>query len=527
MRDGVEKITNIALNGLWLFLPALVTAPSLALLVLVLSSVLPGDPVSIVLVFLAVLQTLVIASYQRQQKGMKTILGILLLGWVIQVLSIAVVWSIAGVLQFDVLRFLFWIPLGIIGSQIVASLVYFLLQIVGQRLQPSFFHRRSFPLVGFLILMGCVLIVKSVLSTNGRNQSQVARDRKDTNYDISEIAFRAGEKTTQLGRLPRPLRVFHTSAGYVGVSLSGEKAPLAFLDSMGAGKIDHLFLDVFSDKVYFLRDGIGYAYDLAAKTTVALPAPVQAALQEQVPDIVGTLHKRRIIAAHASYIALADTELAGTGDVVVYDVHSGEKVFQTAYLGYDQNRVVLFWINGKGYRLFLNGQGKPSQYPVIKPGGLYQRTESTADVTMAIYLDENSESYHRLSDDEMMKGVGKVVFSSGNEWFFDDKTPILELQTAYPHERYGESKFSIRNIYLLEDGRLAVEIEKSLIVINLTDKHAETILDQNSIKQLLETAKLLSADDENAHYNISQCGYDAYTEAFSKEKDSVFEFCLK
>lgn len=525
MKNQFKKIVGILAIVAWLFLPALVVGP-LILWTYAIVSFFRLEPISFILVTFAVLQCAVVTIFRSRQKTTKSIFGIILLGWLIQIISLFVVWSIAADPKLIVTSYALWIVASLVGLQITASLVYLALLFVARKVRSQFFHRPIVPLVGIVAIAVCALAAINIVASINIKAIKTGLDSNDSGYDLSDISFRADQKNTLLGNLPRPLRIFNTPSGYVGVTLTGEHISLSFLNAIGNSKIDYLFLDVFDDRVYFVRDRVGYVYDLTAKTTTKLPETIQAVLQEGYSGF-GTTYYRRIIAAHGSMIALADIELAGTGDVVVYDTVSGEKIFQTVYLGYDSNRVILFWANGKNYRLFLNGQGKPSKHPVIKTGGLYQRIESTVSDMMAIYLDENGEPYHRLSDNEMMDGIGKVVFSGSNDWFFNNKIPILEFSSAYPKEKYGESKFSVRNIYLLADGRVAVELEKDLIVIDLVDKHAEVVNDQKIIEQLIGSAKLLGADDENAHYYLNQCNSDKYTEAVSKEKDNTFVFCLK
>lgn len=298
--------------------------------------------------------------------------------------------------------------------------------------------------------------------------------------------------------------------------MSGKQISLPLLNSVGFTNIEQLFLDIFTDRIYYVRNGTGYVHDLTTNTTLPLPAEMNEALRS-----------RRIIAAHGQYLALATGGgLAGTGDVVVYDTGTGTSTSQTIYIGYDDNRVLLFWINGKGYRLFMDARGAPYSHPVVKRGGLFQRTEQTVDNVMSLYLENHPESYRVPSQDEMMDYWGKVVFSFDNDWFFKDRKPILQLRTN-GQAGENEAAFSVRNVYILQDGRLAVEIENRLAVMDITSRRSEIIDDPATVERVLKDAALFSADDENAYLFQGHCAFNNDIYDLLQQPGNKFVFCLK
>lgn len=450
----------------------------------------------------AIAETLVI-SYYHEKKSIPGLSAIIPLGWLSQYFLIVIIFSSLGP-EPAVLLLGAWFMLPFVIVQALTAAVYAGLVWLGKSTKLKLFaHTWS---RGFILILLIIALTIGWFVVLNLRSKKLALEATQGGYDKADVAYRSSVKAkTKLGQLARPLRIIQTPQGYLGIPLSSERISLPLLNSIGTANIEQLFLDIITDRIYYVRNGTGYVHDLSTNKTASLPVAMNEALRT-----------RKIIATHGRSIALASGGgLAGTGDVIVYDTEAGSSTSKTIYIGYDDNRVLLFWINGRGYRLFMEARGAS-----------YDRTSKSKNDNMSLYLEDYPESYRVPSQDEMIDYWGKVVFSGDNDWFFKDRTPILVLKTNHPTGD-NETKFSVRNVYILKDGRLAVEIEDRLVVMDLSTRQTEIIDEPVSVEDHLKYATLFSADDENAYLFQGYCAFNNDIYALLQESGNKFIFCLK
>jgi len=379
-----------------------------------------------------------------------------------------------------------------------------------------------------IIVIGVFILPALNYSQRQRLLSQDKYTSGVTDYDLSDVGFRHNTKVnTILGKYKRPLRIFREGNTFFGISTDGERTPLSFLDSLQPDPKKEMYFDVFNDRVYYVKDEKLSFFDVAHNTSTLLPEPIQKALQETAQCIsFPPCNKRQLTGVHNNTIALQTESMAGTGDVAVFNIQTGERVAQTVYAGYDTSRVYLLWIDGKGYRLILDAKGDPYNHPVMKEDGVYTRSEQTTANTMRIYLENHDEAYYMPSDDEFMDRWGQIVFSGGPSIYFKNRTPIFTFETNYQKARIDDaSKFSVRNLYRLEDKKLGLEIEDKLVIIDPETKKVHTTSKPEEIENLLAKAVLLSGDGDQ-YNNQGRCAYTNEIYNLVKNNTVDFIFCL-
>lgn len=530
MSSSYRSPLTIFVQVSWLIAPIVITEPFGTTQVLEWLSFNALGPAPFGVALLVLLEALMIATARWRHTETKKVALQILLGWVVQSLGILLLWVLASSFRLNILLVVGILAVLLLVGHAVTLFIYLGVAWLGKKIPHPFFRGEWFPLCilfGLLVLW-IVGLMQYEQNLGKRSATPGYTSSGDSTYDQAEIAFRDVEKAgTQLGRLPRPLKIFQTPTGYVGLTLKDEQISLPFLDLLGADPIEQVFFDIYTDTVYAKQAGVTRAYPLDTQTSSTLPEPIQTVLRtERVYPEIKTTSTPSIIAAHGPFIALlSSSSLAGTGEIAIYDVRTGTHLTDSLYLGYDQSRITVFWRDGKGYRLFLDGES-PLTSSRGTPAGSYPRIGPKTGPKLYVYLDDYTEPFHALTHEETLEGMGKVVFGN-SAWYTKGKTPLAEFTSSFAKERYGNSKFSVRNFYLLADGRVAFEIERTLLLLDLETKRVEVVTDALSMKEVLVQARLLSADDENAHHFINACGPTTGSEAFLKQNGTKFLFCLK
>ncbi|MFA5947075.1 MAG: hypothetical protein WC813_03545 [Patescibacteria group bacterium] len=339
-------------------------------------------------------------------------------------------------------------------------------------------------------------------------------------YDASSVDFRRDEKVkTTLGQLPRPLKIFRKADEFFAMSPTGQTVSLPFMENVDADAGKFIFFDVYTDRVYYEQHGDVMMLDINSKKIKKLPDAFTRALKEEscFSTMVANCNPRHILGAHNNELALGFQ-----GDVAVINIETGERT-NTSYEGGDYGGLYFFWVNSKGYRLFLD------THPAIREQ--FSRADEQIGNILWVYFDDKGDAYKTLGGEDFGPDRwGSVIYGGGERsYFFKDKTPVLTLKTDFPssnsYSEANKSQFSVRELYLLDEKSVGLVIENKLIVINLVDKEARIVRNQKEIERLISGASLLSVD--YGSYLGNNCVWNKDAEIAAGKDGARDIFCLQ
>jgi hypothetical protein len=371
--------------------------------------------------------------------------------------------------------------------------------------------------LGSLILLG---IIKPSLAMIKFNIAHSPLALATANYNVSAVEFRQDEKAqTTLGKLPRPLKIYRKENEFFGIDPKGNRIELPFMENVDTDE-NSMFFDVYSDRIYYEQGGDVFMLDVNTRQIIKLPVAFSDALKEQncsVRSPGSWCNTRHILGSHNDELALGFQ-----GDVAVINIVTGER-HNTSFEGPYTEGLYFFWANSKAYRLFVDS------HPEKKEDG-YPKTDEQLGNILWIYFDDKGEEYHVLTDEDLDSDRwGSVIYGGGERsYFFAQKTPIVTLKTDFPSTTYfadNESRFSIRELYLLNDKSIGLVIEKRLIVIDLETQTGNVLTDEKEIGRLIQNASLLSLDYTD--YASFQCIDHRAIDQAQRDAGAEDIFCLQ
>jgi|GEM_PF-6713166 hypothetical protein len=360
-----------------------------------------------------------------------------------------------------------------------------------------------------------------------RTASNKAKEvAKESAFDNFSLAYRGNDKAqTILGQLPRPLRILYKDGIFIGVKASGETVSIP-VSGVTIDKYTEVLFDVYGDRVFYVNQGKLYYYDVKKKQVVPVINNGKTFIVPPNQKLSGVFNNDLSLETMGGY--------AGTNDVSVYDLNTGNKISTSTVAGYDVTRAYAFSVDNKPYQLVINSKGKPASGPALgKPG--YTRIVQTQDSMMSFYLNDASSPNYVLPRENDGKGLGDnavintwedIVFTGGQSVYFSDQTPIFTLTSSKTGSTYyDEDKFSVRNFYKINSGQVGLEVNDGLVLIDLNTRKANFITDQALIDNALKNAILIS-NDENEYHNQGRCGNDMGVFDRVTKEGYAFRYCL-
>lgn len=386
---------------------------------------------------------------------------------------------------------------------------------------------RRMPIVGALIVSLVVLValvVGVLFGLQWRSQKQFikATEERHSAYRAELIrrhVFReTAKRDTMFGRLAkRPYRVFRRTDGtYLTVDADGRETVFPFQIPADRDPKREMFLDVFGDRMFYRTTDGGVAVYSPGSEPRVLTGEIVGFVSKPACATFGCDYFPSLSGVHGPYLALDRTASAGTANVGVFDIRTGERVIMSTYAGYDTRRAYQFWIDGQGYRLILNAADEPETFPVVKSGGVARRTWQPPAKIMRFYLEAfDGKPYEVPDEDFFPSGFGMenatttsefpwvdVAFRGGPSEYLAKRTPFFELPSSVQGPdapKFGDdiAYFTVRSLYKLDSAHVGLEVNEGLVLIDLPARTASFVTDEVGIEKALKDAVLIAADDDS------------------------------
>lgn len=325
--------------------------------------------------------------------------------------------------------------------------------------------------------------------------------------------YRQNYPDNELGNLPKPAKMYFDDENNIfALSRDGDKISLnlshKIFEDIEYDRYEHgsILFDKSSNRIFFIEDGVIKYYDIGTDAIVTTPITISLGSgTDESPFTMEDSDGKEIVGAYGDHIVLRNKGgYAAEGLFKTLNIHTGVEVdinALTVQREYQQTH--LLFLGEKAYEITLESETSNS-FPVLKNGGLYTRTVSSSGRYLGIYLEETENNYDELveqmkTEDPLMlllKGLTEEMEKIEN----NSPTPLLEVETNLP-EHIGsnsyELTFKVRNLFMLDDNRVAIEVDNSLVVIDLDAFTAELVTNIESISALLDSAVLLVPAIEN------------------------------
>lgn len=360
-----------------------------------------------------------------------------------------------------------------------------------------------------------------------RTASNKAKEvAKESVFDNFSLAYRSNDKAqTILGQLPRPLRILYKDGTFIGVKENGETVSIP-VSGVITDKDTEVLFDVYGDRVFYVNQGKLYYYDVNKKQVIPVINNGKIFVIPAGQKLSGVFNNDLSLETIGGY--------AGTNDISIYDLNTGNKISTSTVAGYDVTRAYAFSVTNKPYQLVINSKGKPASGPALgKPG--YTRIAQTQDPIMGFYLNDASSPNYVLPRENDGKGLGDnavintwedIVFTGGRSVYFSDQTPIFTLTSSKTGGTYyDEDKFSVRNFYEINSAQVGLEVNDGLVLIDLNTRKVDFITDQTLVDNVLKNAILIS-NDEDEYHNRGRCGDDMGVLDRVTKDGYTFSYCL-
>lgn len=512
-----KQILGLILFVLWIALPGLVALVPLQLIYYFIFFPIAG------IALLLCLEILTVRYYFLNKKASDVILH-LLLGLIAQSLFLGAVfiYRIPRVPAVADLLFIAWpFALYIVLPQLVVGVLASVLKIKRLENPRSWLKWVALGVVVLGVAWSAFQYIQ--MRTASNKAKEVA---KESAFDNFSLAYRSNDKAqTILGQLPRPLRILYKDGTFIGVKENGETVSIP-VSGVTTDKDTEVLFDVYGDRVFYINQGKLYYYDVKKKQIVPVINNGKNFIIPAGQKLSGVFNNDLSIETTGGY--------AGTNQISVYDLNTGNKIATSTVVGYDVTRAYVFSIDNKPYQLVINSKGKPASGPALgKPG--YTRIVQTQDSTMNFYLNDPSSPNYVLPRENDGKGLGDnaiintwedIVFTGGQSVYFSDQTPIFTLTSSKTGGAYyDEDKFSVRNFYEINSGQVGLEVNDGLVLIDLNTRKVNFITDQTLIDNALKNAILIS-NDEDKYHNRGRCGDDMGVFDRVTKEGYTFSYCL-
>ena len=275
----------------------------------------------------------------------------------------------------------------------------------------------------------------------------------------------------------------------------------------------NIFFDKVANRIFFIESEKIKYYDINTDEIITTPIVISLGESTDAPPFI--VNGEDIAGAYGYYIVLQ--RKGGYAAEAIFrtlNINTGEELDDKALtMQSEYKQSHWLFLNGKSYELILDSKTSKS-FPVLKSGGLYTRIINSSERYLGIYLKEIDDDYDELID-QMTNGdpLMRITKMLNEEEDMEYPTLLLEIETNLPEHidsfRY-EPTFKVRNLFKLDNERLAVEVDNSVVVIDLTNYTAERTEDIKIISDLLKSAIFWVPPIDN-NYDF---GHEPYCEEF-------------
>jgi hypothetical protein len=375
-----------------------------------------------------------------------------------------------------------------------------------------------------------LLVIIALFFLAGCNQ---ASDSSILTNDYDQL-FRQNHPDNILGNLSKPSKMyFDSSHNIFALSTEGKRVALELSDKIFENteydryKDGSIFFDKANDRIYFIENNRVKYYDINDQKIITTNVPVRPK-QEREGHLVMP-NKEDIAGAYGDYVVLESRgDYGKDSQFHSFNVNTGKKSSDRAWTTQNEyKQSYQLFLDEKGYKLILDSKTNKS-FPVMKTGGLYRRTVESSEESLGIYLKENDYSYEEWIEDqpktieEMLRTTDFKELQEQEE-NHENATLLLEVKTNLPEHvnssRYQRT-FKIRNLFKVDENRLALEIDNSIALIDFESFEANLIEDPGEIENFLKDSILLAPPTAN-NFDF---GHEAYCEQFSMfNEESITE----
>ncbi len=415
-----------------------------------------------------------------------------------------------------------------VGTEIVFGLIYIGLSQIGH------LSKRRTLVISVALFISIVMGVWGIQHIRSQRAHLRSQERQ-TELREQERRYRhiyrddAKQATKFIQLAQRPYRLFRTQEEqYVVIDAQGKELPLPDLKFPDRDLTRPLFIDPWGDRIFFqTKEKAVGIYSLTSNTVKIVPGDIQAFSLRSGCGLGGCTYFPVINGAHEHWMTMGRTVSAGTANIAVFDLQTGQQKTIAAYAGYDNRRVYQFWIEGVGYRLIVNSEGET---PITR--------------TMRFYLERFQEKPHEVPDNDFFHLPSlsststpetpwrEIAFQSGSD-YLKTRTPFFKLESDIQPPGDVKDKltlsyfphFNLHALYQKDPEHIALEINQGLLVIELAQETASFIQNEKEIEEYLRGASIIIPDDNETRW-ANQCPKYDDTLRRQKEGQLVFEGCV-
>lgn len=327
--------------------------------------------------------------------------------------------------------------------------------------------------------------------------------------------YRDDKLDTYLGGLPQPVKIFQNEQHeFIAVTEEGKHIPLNKIPAINGNEYGDIYFDKYGDRVFYHQGHQLKVYDIQKESTRSLPYRGGSIKDHEISGV----YKDRLLTQ-------LEGEQIGAAKFTPYDLENN----QLADTDYDADRmssnltvVTAFTIGDTRYHLYADARKKH---------------EHAASETLSIYLDQKGSGENSAPLSNYGRGrltrASDMIYSRGSgagSAKLDASTEFLLQVPSKTHIPYGYKNwrpFRVRNVYALENQRVAVEVDDRLVIVDTSKQEATLIEDSKRVRQILKNAELIAPPVVNnfTPHNESYCFINEHSAPTIE--DAEFVFCLE